>query len=357
MARKLTHAVKVGNVTIGGASDVIIQSMCNTKSEDYEGCLAQIRALEEAGCQIVRLTVPNEAAVRTLARLKEVVDIPLVADIHFDYKMALAAMDAGADKIRINPGNLGGEEKLKAVAKKALEKKIPIRVGINAGSLEKHLLERYGHPCPEALCESALHAAAQLEDLGVEDLVLSVKSSDVSMTVEACRLISARSRHPLHLGITEAGTVRMGTLKNAIGIGSLLLDGIGDTIRVSLTASPVEEIRAAKDILTACGLTRSGIEIVSCPTCGRTDIDLVAIVNELEERIARERLNPARRLRVAVMGCVVNGPGEAKESDIGIAGGRDEALLFEKGTILFKVPQEKIVDCLIDKIKELIQTA
>ena len=266
--------------------------------------------------------------------------------------MALCAMDAGADKIRVNPGNLGGKQNLEAVAKKALTTKTPIRVGINGGSLEKELLKKYGHPCPEALKESALNAAQSLREFGVDDLVISVKSSDTKMSVLANRLIAASCDYPLHLGVTEAGTAFMGTLKNAVGIGSLLLDGIGDTMRVSLTADPVEEVRAAKSILAACGLEEGGVEIVSCPTCGRTKIDLVPIATTLEERIAKEGLRPQKRLKIAVMGCAVNGPGEAREADFGIAGGVNEALYFENGEILCKLPQEEVVDFLLEKIRK-----
>ncbi len=352
MEQRISKAVKVANLTIGGGADIVIQSMTNTPPEDFDATLRQVRALKDAGCDLVRLTVPNPEAASVLSRVREKVDVPLVADIHFNYKMALLAMDAGADKIRINPGNLGGKKNLEAVAEKALEKKIPIRVGINAGSLEKELLEKYSHPCPEALCESALRAAASLEEFGVGNLVLSVKSSDVALSVKANRLIAEHSPYPLHLGITEAGTKQMGTVKSAVGIGALLLDGIGDTIRVSLTADPTEEIAAARQILAACGIEKGGIEIVSCPTCGRTKIDLVPIVTELEHRIAKERLSPTRRLKVAVMGCAVNGPGEAREADFGIAGGIGEALLFEKGEIKGKIPESAIIETLLSKIRE-----
>ena len=351
MTRRHSKTIRIASLPLGGTSPIVIQSMTNTDPEDFEATLRQVRALKDAGCDLVRLTVPSENAANVLGRVREAVDLPLVADIHFDYKMALLAMDRGADKIRINPGNLGGREKLEAVAQKALDTNTPIRVGINGGSLEKELLKKYGHPCPEALCESALNAAKSLEDCGVSDLVLSVKSSDVKMAVAANRLIAASCDYPLHLGVTEAGTKHMGTIKSAVGIGSLLLDGIGDTIRVSLTADPVEEIAAAREILDACGLSQGGVEIVSCPTCGRTKIDLVGIATELETRIKQEALAPSRRLKVAVMGCAVNGPGEAKEADFGIAGGVGEALLFEKGEITKKIPQDRVVDCLLDKIR------
>ncbi len=352
MQRRISRRISIGALTLGAGAPIVVQSMTNTDPEDFDATLRQVRALEEAGCDMVRLTIPTEQAAHVLSRVKEKVSLPLVADIHFDYRMALAAMEAGADKIRINPGNLGGEKNLAVVAEKALQKSVPIRVGINAGSLEKDLLARYKHPCPEALCESALRATASLEAHGVRDLVLSVKSSDVQMSVAANRLIAKASDYPLHLGVTEAGTALAGTVKNAVGIGSLLLDGIGDTIRVSLTADPVEEIRAARLILSACALDEGGVEIVSCPTCGRTKIDLVPIATELERRIAEEGLRPARRLKVAVMGCAVNGPGEAREADFGIAGGIGEALLFEKGEILRKIPQEDITETLLAMIRE-----
>ena len=353
MTRRISKAVHISGLTLGGGAPIVIQSMTNTSPEDFDATLRQVRALKDAGCDLARLTVPTEAAAKVLGRVRERVDLPLVADIHFDYRMALLSMECGADKIRINPGNLGGREKLEAVAKKALETKTPIRVGINGGSLEKELLKKYGHPCPEALCESALRAANSLEECGVTDLVLSVKSSDVRMAVKANRLIANSCDYPLHLGVTEAGTKHMGTIKSAVGIGSLLLDGIGDTIRVSLTADPGEEIAAAREILDACGLSQGGVEIVSCPTCGRTKIDLVALATELEERIKAEGLVPSRRLKVAVMGCAVNGPGEAKEADFGIAGGDGEALLFEKGEILKKIPQQEVVNSLLEKIRSV----
>lgn len=351
MKRRQSRALKIGKLPLGGGAPIVIQSMTNTDPEDFDATLRQVRALQNAGCQLVRLTAPSEAACRVLSRVRERVDLPLVADIHFDYKMALLAMECGADKIRVNPGNLGGKKEIEAVAKKALERHVPIRVGINGGSLEKELLQKYGHPTPEALCESALKAAEAFSEFGVEDLVLSVKSSDVPMSVSANRLIAAACDYPLHLGITEAGTALQGTVKSAVGIGALLLDGIGDTIRVSLTADPVEEIAAARRILDACDLSEGGVEIVSCPTCGRTKIDLVPIASELERRIAEEGLCPKRRLKVAVMGCAVNGPGEAREADFGIAGGVDEALLFEKGEILHKIPQEEIVPTLLERIR------
>lgn len=352
MDKRISRAVKVFDLVIGGGRDIVIQSMSNTDPEDFDATYRQVLALKNAGCDLVRLTVPNEAAARVLSRVREKVDLPLVADIHFDYKMALLSMEAGADKIRINPGNLGPKKNLEAVAKKALDMRVPIRVGINAGSLEKELLKKYTHPCPEALCESALNAAHALEEFGVRDIVVSVKASNVPLSVHANRLIAKNSDYPLHLGITEAGTKDMGTVKSAVGIGALLLDGIGDTIRVSLTADPVEEIAAAKRILSACGIEKGGVEIISCPTCGRTKIDLVPLVTELERRIAEERLHPNHRLKVAVMGCAVNGPGEAREADFGIAGGVGEALLFEKGEIKEKIPEHKIVETLLAKIRE-----
>lgn len=351
--RRPAKPIRVKNLILGGHAPIAVQSMCNTDPEDYDACLKQIRALENAGCDLVRLTVPTPGAAKVLGKLKDAVDLPLVADIHFDYKMALAAIDAGADKIRINPGNLGGRERLRAVADAARKKQIPIRVGINGGSLEAPLLSKYGHPCPEALCESAMNAVHALEACDFDQIVVSVKSSSVPMSIAANRLIAKSCDYPIHLGVTEAGAYERGVLKNAIGIGALLCDGIGDTIRVSLTADPVQEVYAARSILAACERQSGGVEVVSCPTCGRTKIDLLAIVEELEQALKARSFHFSRTVKVAVMGCAVNGPGEAKEADLGVAGGIGEALLFAKGEIMEKIPQEEIVPRLLSELQKL----
>ena len=349
--RRKTTAVRVGGKQLGGGAPIAVQSMTNTKG--FDATLAQMRALRAAGCDIVRMAVPDGEAVKTLARLKEAdVQMPIVADIHFDYRLALAAADAGADKIRLNPGNIGGEDRIKAVAKKCREKKIPIRVGVNSGSLQKELLAKYGTVTPEALAESALENARLLEKQDFYDLVIAVKSSSPYIMAEANRLLASRCAYPLHLGVTEAGTPSVGLVKGAAGIGGLLLSGIGDTIRVSLTADPVEEVRAGIAILRACGFYDAPcVELVSCPTCGRTEIDLIAIAGEFEKRAA---LLPLRRsVKAAIMGCVVNGPGEAADADVGIAGGRGEAVLFKNGVILRKIPEEGIVDVLLDEVARI----
>lgn len=341
--------VTVGNVKIGGGADVVVQSMLNIPSTDVEGSVKQAIELEKAGCQIIRAAIPNMDAIKLIPALKEAIKIPVVADIHFDYKLALEACAAGIDKIRINPGNIGSDDRVKAVADACRQKNIPIRIGVNSGSLEKEILAKYGHPTPQALCDSALYHASLLEKFDFNDIVLSMKSSTVPFMVEAYEFASQSCDYPLHLGVTEAGTERMGIIKSAAGIGSLLLHGIGDTIRVSLTADPVKEIYAANDILKAIGLKKDGVQFVSCPTCGRTRIDLVKIANEVEERLK----NCDKNIKVAVMGCVVNGPGEAKEADIGIAGGDGVGLIFKKGEILYKVSEDKLVDTLIEEIEKL----
>ena len=341
--------VKAGNVKIGGGAEVSIQSMLNIPSTDIEGSVNQAKRLEAAGCQIIRAAIPNMDAVKLIPALKEAVDVPIVADIHFNYKLALEACAAGVDKIRINPGNIGSDDRVKAVAQACKARNIPIRIGVNSGSLEKDILAKYGHPTPQALCDSALYHASLLEKFDFHDIVLSMKSSTVSTMIKAYELASQQCDYPLHLGVTEAGTERMGLIKSSAGIGSLLLHGIGDTIRVSLTADPVREVYAAKDILKALDIDKSGIQFVSCPTCGRTRIDLVKIAGEVEERLR----NCNKNIKVAVMGCVVNGPGEAREADIGIAGGDGCGLVFKKGEILYKVPEDKLVDALIDEVNKL----
>lgn len=341
--------VKAGNVLIGNGAPVTIQSMLNTRADDIEGSVLQAKRLEEAGCQIIRAAIPDMDAVRLIPAIKEAVSIPLVADIHFDYRLALEAVSAGIDKIRINPGNIGNEDRVKQVAHACKTHNIPIRIGVNSGSLEKEILKKYGHPTAQALCDSALYHASLLEKFDFNDIVLSMKSSDVATMVEAYEIADASCDYPLHLGVTEAGTTRMGIIKSSAGIGSLLLHGIGDTIRISLTADPVEEIYAAKDLLKAIGLKKDGITFVSCPTCGRTKIDLIALAEQAQERLK----NCDKNIKVAIMGCVVNGPGEAKEADIGIAGGDKEGLVFKKGEILYKVPEDKLIDALIEEIDKL----
>ncbi len=345
----MSRRIFAGSVAIGGGSPVTIQSMCNTRTEDAKATVAQIRALEAAGCEIVRVTVPNMDAARALSEIRENITIPLVADIHFDYRLAVEAAARGADKIRINPGNIGDEECVKAVVDACRARGIPIRVGVNGGSLEKDLLEKHGHVTPEALVESALRHVRLLEKFDFTDICLSVKSSDVPLNMAAYRLLHERVDYPLHLGVTEAGTPSMGLIKSAVGIGGLLCEGIGDTVRVSLTADPVEEVYAAKRILQACGLRGGGVNLISCPTCGRTAYDMIPIAEELERRLA----GCGKNITVAVMGCVVNGPGEAAAADIGVAGGKGEGLIFRKGKVLYKVPQEGLVDALMREIERL----
>ena len=352
MKREQTRKVRIGNRIIGGGNPILIQSMCNTKTESVEDTVAQIHALEQAGCEIIRVAVPTREAAEALSRIKKEIHIPLVADIHFDYRLAIAAMENGADKIRINPGNIGSKERIKAVVDCARERQIPIRVGVNSGSLEKSLLEKYGGVTAEGLVESALGQVALIEEMGYDQLVISIKSSDVMMCVRAHELIARRTDYPLHVGITEAGTVTAGNIKSAIGLGLILNQGIGDTIRVSLTGDPVEEVKSAKLILKTLGLRKGGIEVVSCPTCGRTCIDLIGLAGEVEKLVAEfDQLD----LKLAVMGCVVNGPGEAREADLGIAGGMGEGLLFRKGEILRKVPEEELLEALRQELVSLAE--
>lgn len=341
--------VKIGNLTIGGGELVRVQSMLNTPAGDREAAVKQAKELENAGCEIIRATVPDMSAVKTVAALKETCTVPIVADIHFDWKMALEALSAGADKIRINPGNIGSDEKVKAVADACRLRGVPIRIGVNSGSVEKHILAKYGSPTPEALVESAMYHVGLLQKFDFDDIVISLKSSDVQKTVAAYRLISQRCDYPLHIGVTEAGTLRMGLIKSAAGIGSLLLDGIGDTLRVSLTAPPVNEVYAGYDILKAVGVRSRGANLVSCPTCGRTKIDLIGLAERVEDALR----GCDKKITVAVMGCIVNGPGEAKEADIGVAGGNGEGLLFKKGEIIRKVPENELFDALTAEIEKL----
>ena len=341
--------VKAGNVLIGGGAPVSVQSMLNVPSTDIEGSVAQAKRLEEAGCQIIRAAIPDMDAVRLIPALKEAVSVPIVADIHFNYKLALEACAAGVNKIRINPGNIGSDDRVKAVADACKSRGIPIRIGVNSGSLEKEILAKYGHPTPQALCDSALYHASLLEKFDFYDIVLSMKSSTVSTMIQAYELAAAQCDYPLHLGVTEAGTERMGIIKSAAGLGALLTKGIGDTIRVSLTADPVREVYAADDILRALDLKEGGVQFVSCPTCGRTRIDLVKIANEVEDRLR----GCTKNIKVAVMGCVVNGPGEAREADIGIAGGDGCGLVFKKGEVIAKVDESRLVDALMEEIEKL----
>ena len=348
MFRDNTKVIQIGNCVIGGGNPILIQSMTNTRTDDVKATVEQIHRLEAAGCEIIRCTVPDEAAAKAIAQIKKEIAIPLVADIHFDYKMAIAAMENGADKIRINPGNIGGEEKLKEVVKVAKERNIPIRVGVNSGSLEKEIVEKYGHVTAEGIVESALDKVAMIENAGYDNIVISIKSSDVLMCVKAHELIAEKSNYPLHVGITEAGTLFSGTIKSSVGLGIILNEGIGDTIRVSLTGDPVEEVKTAKRILKTLDLRKGGIEVVSCPTCGRTRIDLISLANKVETLVEEfSDLN----IKVAVMGCVVNGPGEAKEADIGIAGGDGVGLLIKKGEVVGKVPEEELLNTLYMELK------
>ena len=346
MERKHTREVCIGDVRIGGEQPVRIQSMTNTRTEDVEATVSQIRALTAAGCEIIRVAVPNEEAARAIRAIKEQIAIPLVADIHFDHQLALAAIENGADKVRINPGNIGSRERVRAVADAARERAIPIRIGVNGGSLEKSLLEKYGGVTAEALVESALGQVDALEKEQFSDIVISIKASQVPLCVRAYELIAERTEYPLHIGITEAGTLFDGAIKNAIGIGILLHEGIGDTLRVSVTGDPIEEIRAARSILTALGLRKQGVEVISCPTCGRTEIDLISLAEQVNEMVREMPLD----LRVAVMGCVVNGPGEAREADLGIAGGKGVGMLMKRGEILRKVPEEELLEALREEL-------
>ena len=348
--RVKTKTVRIGNRVIGGGNPVLIQSMTNTKTEDAAATAAQIQALTAAGCDIVRCAVPTKEAAEALTEIKKQISIPLVADIHFDYKLALAAVAHGADKIRINPGNIGNKDRVRAVVDACRERNLPIRVGVNSGSLEKDLLEKYGGVTAEGLVESALHQAAVIEDMGYGNLVISIKSSDVPMCVKAHELIADRTDHPLHVGITEAGTLYSGTIKSAVGLGIILHEGIGDTIRVSLTGDPLEEVKAAKRILKTLGLRKGGVEVVSCPTCGRTQIDLISLANQVEDMVQDIPLD----IKVAVMGCVVNGPGEAREADIGIAGGKGEGLLIKNGEIVRKIPENRLLAALREELERML---
>lgn len=349
MERKITKQVKIGDILIGGGAPISVQSMLNKPAEDIEGSVKQALELQKAGCNIIRAAVPNKEAVKLIEALKENLSVPVVADIHFDYRLALECAAAGVDKIRINPGNIGSDDRVKAVADACRQKNIPIRIGVNSGSVEKEILAKYGSPVPEALVESALYHASLLEKFDFDDIVISIKSSNVENTVKAYSLASEKCNYPLHVGVTEAGTSRMGIVKSSIGIGSLLLKGIGDTIRVSLTDSPVKEVAAGYDILKAVGLKKDAVQIVSCPTCGRTKIDLISLANEVESALA----SCTKPIKVAVMGCVVNGPGEAREADIGVAGGDGCAVLFKKGEILKKVPENEVVSALLSEIEKM----
>lgn len=348
--RRNTKAIQIGDRLIGGGNPVLIQSMCNTKTEDAAATVAQILKLEQAGCDIIRVAVPTMEAARALKEIKKEIHIPLVADIHFDYRLAIAAIENGADKIRINPGNIGSEDRVRAVVDKAKEYGVPIRVGVNSGSLEKELIEKYHGVTSEGIVESALLKVRMIEEMGYDNLVISIKSSDVLMCIKAHELIAQKTSYPLHVGITEAGTVTSGTIKSSVGLGIILYQGIGDTIRVSLTGDPVEEVKTAKQILKTLGLRQGGVEVVSCPTCGRTQIDLISLANQVETMVTEfDHLN----VKVAVMGCVVNGPGEAREADLGIAGGIGEGLLIKKGEIIRKVPEGELLEALRDELAKL----
>ena len=349
MYREHTKVISIGDKKIGGGNPVLIQSMCNTKTEDVKATVSQILALEAAGCDIIRVAVPTMEAAAALRSIKKQIHIPLVADIHFDYRLAIAAIESGADKIRINPGNIGARERVEAVVEKAKEYGIPIRVGVNSGSLEKELVEKYGGVTAEALVESALKQVKLIEEMGYDNLVISIKSSDVLMCVKAHELIAKESRYPLHVGITESGTLLSGNIKSSVGLGIILYEGIGDTIRVSLIGDPVEEIKSAKLILKTLGLRKGGVEVVSCPTCGRTKIDLIGLANQVEDMVKDIDLD----IKVAVMGCVVNGPGEAREADIGIAGGIGEGLLIKKGEIIKKLPENELLPALRDELLKM----
>lgn len=350
MNRMKTKEVRIGNQVIGGENPILIQSMCNTRTQDVKATVEQILRLERAGCEIIRVAVPDMEAAKSLGQIKKQIHIPLVADIHFDYRLAIAAIENGADKIRINPGNIGSQERVQAVVDKAKEYGIPIRIGVNSGSLEKPLIEKYGGVTAEGIVESALDKVAWVEQMGYDNLVISIKSSDVMMCVHAHEVIREKTEYPLHVGITESGTITSGNIKSAVGLGLILNQGIGDTIRVSLTGDPVEEIKSAKLILRTLGLRKGGIEVVSCPTCGRTRIDLIRLAGQVENMVAEfDYLN----LKVAVMGCVVNGPGEAKEADLGIAGGIGEGLLIRHGEVVKKLPEEELLPALREELMKI----
>lgn len=347
MYRDETKVIQIGNKVIGGGNPILIQSMTNTKTEDVEATVAQIKELEAAGCDIIRCAVPTMEAALALKEIKKQITIPLVADIHFDYRLALAAIENGADKIRINPGNIGSEERVRAVVEAAKERNIPIRVGVNSGSLEKPLVEKYGGVTAEGIVESALDKVRIIEEMGYDNLVISIKSSNVLMAVQAHELIAKKTNYPLHVGITESGTIISGNIKSSIGLGIILNQGIGDTIRVSLTGNPVEEVKSAKLILRTLGLRKAGVEVVSCPTCGRTQIDLIGLANQVENMVQKYDLD----IKVAVMGCVVNGPGEAKEADIGIAGGKGVGMLIKKGEVVKTLPEDQLLATLEEELK------
>ena len=347
--RHETKTVDIGGVLIGGGERIKIQSMCNTRTQDVKATVSQIKELEEMGCDIIRVAVPTMEAAEAVSRIKKEINIPLVCDIHFDYRLAIASIENGADKIRINPGNIGGNDRVKAVVAAAKERNIPIRVGVNSGSLEKELLEKYGGVTAEALVESALQKAALIEDMGYDNLVISIKSSDVLMSIKAHELIAQKTLHPLHVGITESGALYRGNMKSAIGLSVILYEGIGDTIRVSLTADPKEEIKSAKLILEELGLRDRGVEIVSCPTCGRTEIDLIALEKKVEDMVEGLRLKP---LKISVMGCVVNGPGEAKEADLSICGGKGEGLILKHGEIVRKVKEDELLSAFSEELSD-----
>lgn len=349
MLRKATKKIKVGNIYIGGDAKITIQSMLNIPSTDIQNSVRQSVQLQKAGCDIIRIAIPNKEAIPLISAIKKDVTVPLVADIHFDYRLAIEAIAAGIDKVRINPGNIGDESRIKQVVDECQRRNIPIRIGVNSGSLEKDILAKYGNPTPQALCDSALYHVSLLEKFNFDNIILSMKSSNVEFMTEAYKLVSEKCHYPLHLGVTEAGTEHMGIIKSSIGIGSLLLQGIGDTIRVSLTDDPIKEIYAAKDILKSIGINNEGIKFISCPTCGRTRIDLISIAKKAEELLKDCQKN----ITVAIMGCAVNGPGEAKEADIGIAGGIKEGLIFKKGKIQRKVPEEKLLSELIKEIERM----
>ncbi len=349
LKRKITRTVNVGGIAIGGGNPIVIQSMCNTDTRDIDATVKQITELANEGCQIVRVAVVDMEAAKAIGEIKKHISIPLVADIHFDYRFAVEAMEQGVDKVRINPGNIGSREKVKAVVDTARKKHIPIRIGVNSGSLEKELLQEYGKVTPQALVKSAMKHVRILEEFDFHDIIISIKASDVPMSIETYTLLSENCNYPIHLGITEAGTVWGGTIKSAVGIGAILSMGIGDTVRVSLTGDPVEEVRAAKEILKSLGLGKFGVEFISCPTCGRTEIDLISIAQDVEKRCRRINKN----IKVAVMGCAVNGPGEAREADIGIAGGKGVGLIFKKGEIIRKVDEKLLVDSLMEEIEKL----
>lgn len=346
-----TRQITVGNVKIGGGAPISVQSMTKTDTRDIPATVEQIRELEKAGCDIIRLAVPDMESAKSLGEIKKQVNIPIVSDIHFDYRLALEAINQGVDALRINPGNIGSKARIKSVVDAAKERRIPIRIGVNSGSLEKEIIKQYGSPTAEALAESAFKHARILEDLDFRDIKISVKSTDVMTMIKAYRIIAEKTDYPLHLGVTEAGTIRMGTIKSAIGIGTLLAEGIGDTIRVSLTGDPVQEVYAGIDILRSLGIRKNGVEIISCPGCGRLEIDLMKLVDEVEERVRKFHFD--KPLKVAILGCVVNGPGEAKEADLGIAGGRGKGMLYREGKLVKSVKEEEIVDALIEEIEKV----